>query len=167
MGWPTTIRLPPQRQFHLMTKANLKNQLLLGFSLILLVFVAVGVNSYFEIKKLGDLTRAIYNHPLKVSNASLRANSSLVKMHRSMKDVVLYKDSLDIEKAINAVSEEEKIVFEQLNVVRDLILGSKGQGIERKTRGLFINWKPIREEVIRLVKNGEIDKAVRITQEKG
>ena len=142
-------------------------QAFIGFGLIFVLFVIVGVTSWIEINTLGDLISTIYKHPLEVSNASLRANMGVVKMHRSMKDVVLADEQLPLEKAISNVAEEENIVYQQLDLIQEKILGSEGRALAKETRELFVNWKPIREEVIALVRKGHIQSASRITKGKG
>jgi len=67
------------------------HRLLIGFSSIILLLIAFGVISLIEIRILSKITRTIYNHPLVVSNTSLRATVSMIKMHRSMKDVATTK----------------------------------------------------------------------------
>lgn len=142
-------------------------RLLVGFSSIILLFIVFGVTSLFEIRTLSKVTRTIYNHPLVVSNASLRATVSMIKMHRSMKDVALSDFRSETEIAINAVNEQEHMVLTSLDTVKKNILGDQGQKLENETRQLFASWKPIREEVIKLVIEGQSKKAAKITKGKG
>jgi PAS domain S-box-containing protein len=150
---------------------NIRNvtahRLLIGFSFIILLFIAFGVISLIEIRTLSKVTRTIYNHPLVVSNASLRATTSMIKMHRSMKDVALFDFPSGINIAINAVNEQERMVFKSLDAVKKNILGAEGQKLENETRHLFVTWKPIREEVIKLVSKGQREEAAKITIGKG
>ena len=135
------------------------HRLLIGFSSIILLLIAFGVISLIEIRTLSKVTRTIYNHPLVVSNTSLRATVSMIKMHRSMKDVALFDFLLEINTAINAVNEQERMVFKSLDIVKKNILGDEGQKLENETRHLFVTWKPIREEDIKLVSKGQREKA--------
>lgn len=144
-----------------------KTLLCAGFALIVIVLVVIGGISYRESHSLASLTAKIYNHPLKVSNAALQAGRWIVKMHRSMKDVVLSDDPVSLEEHIKHVSEDEKEVFNHLDIIRDFILGSEGQLLEKKTRESFLAWRPIREEVIQLARRGENKKAALITRGKG
>ena len=143
------------------------HRLLIGFSSIILLLIAFGVISLIEIRTLSKITRTIYNHPLVVSNTSLRATVSMIKMHRSMKDVALFDFPTEINIAINAVNEQERMVFKSLDIVKKNILGDEGQKLENETRHLFVTWKPIREEVIKLVSKGQREKAAKITMGKG
>ncbi len=144
-----------------------KHKLTLGFVLIILLFFCFGLLTIRGLFELGQLTRTIYKHPLVVSNASLQAGLNMTKMHRDMKDVVLSNSNEELEKALSAVQEGERKVYAQLDIVRANILGSEGQTLERETRQLFVNWKPIRDEVISLVRSGSILRAEYITKAKG
>jgi PAS domain S-box-containing protein len=139
-------------------------QIVGGFLLVNIIFLFVGTYALVNINKIGDLTSIIHRHPLE---AALRANTGVFKMHRSMKDVVLSDEHLHLETAIQRVEEEEKEVFQNLEIIKDLILGAEGQQLEKVTRELFIDWKPIRAEVISLVKNHAREKAVHINHGKG
>ena len=142
-------------------------KLLMGFIFVILIFIAFGIISLFEMRTLSRVIRTIYDHPLVVSNASLHAAVSMTKMHRSMKDVVLFDSPLAINKAINEVNEQEHLVYKNLDTLKDNILGDEGRKLENETRHLFIDWKPIREEVIKLVRKGQREEAAKITSGKG
>ena len=118
-------------------------------------------------RTLSKVARTLYDHPLVVSNASLHAAVSVTKMHRSMKSVVLSDSPLAINTAINKVNEQERLVYKKLDTLKDNILGDEGQKLENETRHLFIDWKPIREEVIELVRKGKREEAAKITSGKG
>ena len=147
--------------------SQVKKRTAFGFSLIIFIFLLVGVVTWVEIHSLGKLTAIIYRHPLQVSNAALRASMSVVKMHRSMKDVVLADEQLPLEKAVGLVDAEEKIVYQNLDTIRSNIIGAEGQALAREAIVFFEEWKPIRQEVIDLVKKGDRAKAAYITKGKG
>lgn len=144
-----------------------KHKLTLGFVLIILLFLCFGLFSVRGLFELGEVTRTIYKHPLVVSNASLQAGLNMTKMHRDMKDVVLADSDEELGEALAAVQEGEARVYAQLDLVRENILGSEGQTLERETRQLFVNWKPIRDEVIHLVRSGNTIRAEYITKARG
>ena len=148
-------------------KSAIAPMLIAGFISIILLFIAFGVISLFEIRALSKVIRTLYNHPLVVSNASLHATVSMTKMHRSMKDIALFDFPSEINTAISAVNEQERMVYENFDIVKKNILGDKGQKLENETRHLFVNWKPIREEVIKLVRKGQRQEAAKTTMGKG
>ncbi len=146
---------------------TVKYKLAFGFLLVIVLFVSFGAISLWEVHTLGNLTKMIYKHPLVVSNAALNAGINMTKMHRSMKDVTLSNSLNELDKASNEVNKYEQLVYEQLDVIRVMIIGTEGQNLEKRTRQLFADWKPIREEVFILFHSGRRDEAALITKGKG
>lgn len=148
-------------------KRNITRRLIASFSLLILIYFLYGLFSLYNSRIISGLTKTIYNHPLVVSNAALQANVSITKMHRDMKDVVLFTSPVRIQQAIADVDRQERLVYQYLDRVRDNILGGEGKLLEKETRRLFGNWRPIREEVIALTRKGQRDAAAEITIGKG
>ncbi len=146
---------------------TVKYKLAFGFLLVIVLFVSFGVISLWEVHTVGNLTKMIYKHPLVVSNAALNAGINMTKMHRSMKDVTLSNSLNELDKATNEVNKYEQLVYEQLDVIREMIIGTEGRNLEKRTRQLFDDWKPIREEVFILFHSGRRDEAALITKGKG
>lgn len=146
---------------------TVKYKLVLGFLLIIAMFVSFGIISLTEVHTVGNLTKTIYDHPLVVSNAALSAGINMTKMHRSMKDVMLSKSINELDKESKEVNKYEQMVYEQLDLIRANIIGTEGQNLENRTRQLFADWKPIREEVFLFFHSGRRDEATAITKGKG
>ena len=146
---------------------TVKYKLVLGFFLVVLLFVLFRIVSLREFQTVGNLTKMIYEHPLVVSNAALIAGINMTKMHRSMKDVILSNSTNEFDKASNEVNKDEQLVYEQLDVIKERIIGAEGQNLEIITRQLFADWGPIREEVFLLFRSGRRDEAALITKGKG
>jgi hypothetical protein len=73
----------------------------------------------------------------------------------------------ELHKASNDVNKFEQLVYEQLDVIREMIIGAEGRNLEKRTRQLFVDWKPIREEVFLLFHSGRKDEAALITKGRG
>ncbi len=144
-----------------------KQILSLSFIVIISIIFLIGVYTVHGLSNLSSYTRTIYNHPLVVSNASLKAALNITKMHRNMKDVVLSNTVKEMNTSIELVTKNESKVYEQLDLIKENILGIEGQKLQAETRNLFISWKPIREEVIKLYTKGSKAEAISITKEKG
>jgi methyl-accepting chemotaxis protein len=146
---------------------TIKSKLIISFTLTVILTLIAGIYSVINIELLGKLTEKMFEHPLTVTKASLIADVNIIKMHRSMKDVALAKDSAGIDKARAKVSEYEKEVYNQFTIVEDRILGVEGEQLIADTIVVFKNWKPIRDDVINLMSKGEREKAANITKERG
>jgi hypothetical protein len=146
-----------------------KHKLTISFILIIVLFLSTGIITIKGLFTLGNLTKKIYEHPLVVSNASLIAALNITKIEGNMKDAVLaqlfYPQEIEI--ALRALSENEHIVYQELDVIREMILGKDGQALEEQTRKLFADWAPIREEIFLLLKSGDRKKAILIADGKG
>ena len=148
-------------------KLNIGSKLLGGFTLVLLLTSAVNAYSLIQMNVLAGLTTDMFNHPLQVTRAVLSADTGIVKMHRSMKDVTMSTDAAGVEAAQAKVVEYEEDVYAQFDIVEEWILGDEGKALIAEAIQLFRDWKPIRDEVISLEKAGETAQAAAVTRGNG
>ncbi|MCW8916045.1 MAG: diguanylate cyclase [Magnetovibrio sp.] len=144
---------------------SIYNRTALGFALVILLVVTIGIFSVLTVKSLTVETERLYKHPFTVSNAARDIDMNLVSMHRYMKDVVLSQNNAELEKAIGQVNQHEKNVFNSFNTIFERYLGNKEQIL--KVYQSFISWRDIRAEVIALKRMGKSDAAAQITKGKG
>jgi PAS domain S-box-containing protein len=138
-----------------------------AFLFILILMVVSKFQSFQQIETMHKIVLNIYEHPLKVSNASLTINADIYKIHRDMKDIVLSSSQKELRALVEGINIQEKVVYKNLTIIKEDILGKEGLELYKETFVLFSNWKPIREEVIALVKNNQLQKAIEITKNKG
>lgn len=146
---------------------SVKLRVTLLMVLFIVLISSLGVFTLQRISILHDLTETLYDHPLQVSNAALRAKTGIIRMHRSMKDVALSNSELELDLAISRVLSDEKLVYEDLAIVKEQILGEQGKALVSETITMFAKWKPIRMEVEELVVAGNKNEAAKITRQKG
>jgi len=137
----------------------------LGFTLILIVVICLGLNSQWQLSKISQNTDDLYQHPFAVSNAANNINYHLVSMHRYMKDVVLATNDNELTFAVEQVVLHENQALQEFDILFDRFLGNRSQ--LNRTYQAFIGWKAIRSEVIQLVRNNKTVTAVVITKDKG
>lgn len=146
---------------------TIRNKLIAGFTVLTLLIALTGIFALAEIDVLSKLTIKLYKHPLAVTRASLQANVNIIKMHRSMKDVALAKNAAAMQSASDKVNHFEALTLKEYEVVSDRILGKEGEALIAETIQIFKQWKPIRDEVIQHIKNGEREAAAAITKQEG
>jgi methyl-accepting chemotaxis protein len=146
-------------------KIKIKTRLYLSFGIMIIFMIIVGLFAMFQMQSLSEFTTKLYNHPLTVSNAVRDVNINIVKMHRSMKDVALASDDVALEKAVQAVNASEELVYQRFDLIMERFLGNK-QDVQT-LRQLFVDWKPIRDEVITLMRQRKKKEAAAITTGKG
>ena len=150
-----------------MSLGNLKIGFRLGlcFGLVILLTLFMGLIAVDKLKSTTDLTSKLYRHPYTVTTTAQAIETTIIKMHRSMKDVALAKDRARIDEAVAAVDASEKDVYKGLETLKERFLGDKRNIVQFEKE--FAAWKPIRDEVITLTRAGEPDKAAEITRDKG
>ena len=146
---------------------TITNTILYAFGVLLLLFLFYALLNYRAVEKILTLARTIHNHPLVVSNASLQANSNILKIHRNMKDVVMLKDEKMIEEKIETNNSLDQATIAHLKTVQQYILGKKGQGLASDALVMFLEWRPIRDGVIAYVHDCELEIAAKITWTEG
>jgi PAS domain S-box-containing protein len=145
-------------------KKNITRRIIYAFAILMVLYGLHVIIATRAIYALSNLTKTIHDHPLVVSNASLQADVNIIKMHRSLKDVVFLQDGARIQSTLAGIDLLEKQTLEQLRIVQKNILGNKGQTIAAETIKIFQDWAPIRANAIAKVENGDRELAARITR---
>lgn len=144
---------------------TIKFQLLLGFSIMILLIIGVGTFSHTEVLNLAGLTTKMYNHPLTVSKAVRDANIAMVSMQRDLRNVVLAKNLETLNQAADSVRQDVTVATDNLAIIKARFLGDTSD-ID-KLEQAFVDWKPIWQEIIALAKADRAEDARNITQGKG
>ncbi|MBE9561622.1 MAG: MCP four helix bundle domain-containing protein [Proteobacteria bacterium] len=144
---------------------RIRTKLFASFGIVITFLIFVGLFAILQMTTLSNVTTKLYNHPLIVSNAVRDVNINIVKIHRSMKDIALSKDAKSIETTVKIVNNYEQAVYASFDIITERFLGDKQDVNALKT--LFTDWKPIRDKVIELVRNKQIEQAASITKKKG
>lgn len=151
-----------------MTKqiSNLKVgiQMSLGFGLVLFLTLIAGVTALINMNNLSNITFKLYHHPFAVNTTILRIESGVAKMLRSVRDAALAADRTSMEAALTAVDEENVKVLADFEIITERFLGNKDR--MENARKLFLQWKPIRTEIIQQIREGKNQTAIEIIRGK-
>lgn len=144
---------------------RIRTKLYLSYGAIVLLLISLSVLAVTNIGKMKEFTETLYANPYAVSQAMLRINSNIIKIHRTMKDVALAENISDIEKALKMVDAYEDDVYEDINFIKKKDVDDKFlvADLERP----FRLWKPIREVVANFAKKGQFKRAANITKMEG
>ena len=127
--------------------------------------VGLGVLAVNGMSSLADLTTKLHRHPFAVSNAVLEIRLGTLAIHRSMKDVALSADDAGIDTAANLVDTYEAAIFNQFEIIDERFLGDRRM-VDAAYRAIE-DWRPIRDRVIQLMRDGERQQAAGITRGEG
>lgn len=150
-----------------MRLGNLKIGMRLGFvfGLAILLTMVLGMFAIDSLRSLSDLTTDLYKHPFTVNTAGQETQINVTQMHSSLKDVALAKDVSSVETAALKISENEKLVYQGLELLKERFLGDKKK-LEAFENN-FTAWKPIRDKAIGFKRAGAHDKAINTIQTEG
>jgi len=153
------LRWPP---FPLLNRYNKTS---LGFTLIIVLVMVIGVFSIYTVRSIAAQTERLYNHPFTVSNAAREIKINMISMHRDMKDVALAQNKAQLDKASAQVEAHEKEALDSFEIIFERFLGDKAKIYT--VYQSFIAWREIRNEVIALKRGGKPEAAANITKGKG
>ena len=133
--------------------------------ILIIIIMLLGWVGSSSVDRVADLTEDLYEHPLVVSMAVLRINGNVISMHRALKDIVLAESQEAVNRYRGIVNQTEERILADFSLVEERFLGDSGE--VHAAKRAFLAWKPIREEVLRLVLEGKKGEAARVTQTTG
>ena len=147
-----------------MKNMKIKVKLALGFGVLIVMIAILGIYSIIEVKTLSNITQKMYNHPFTVSVAVRDVNLKIVTIHKTMQDIVLSKDSQQIQNSIAKIDKYDKETLHYFKTLEKGFLGDKNK--VKEAHDIFKEWKPIRNEMIDLFQKGNKIQAKDILQNK-
>jgi len=137
----------------------------LGFGLMLLFILVLGLFAVDRMNGLSLLTHKLYRHPFTVSDAVMKVQLNIVRIHRSMKDIASASDLGQLRGLKEQIAAYEQEVYDDFEVIEERFLGD--EKMYKTPLQAFKEWKPIREEVIALIQEENRQAAYAITIGKG
>ncbi len=126
-----------------------------SFGILLLITLTMGIVAIQSLSKLSDLTSNMYSHPLAVSNAVRDVKINIGKIRNRMVTIGLTDNNRDqdmaiMEQSLTEIDELEQEIFLSFSLIKERFMGS--QALVNATIELLRNWKPLREEEIKLAR---------------
>src|SRR5665648_41343 len=137
-----------------LNRISIKARLTIYAIFTILSVLLLSISVVMSINSMSTLANAITEHPMQVSNASASAQISELRMNRAVSNALMAKSEYDINRAVNLFDREEAMVYQNLDIVKRLILGDEGLKLERDTRENFMAWSDLIDQELRLIKEG-------------
>lgn len=137
----------------------------LGFGVMVATLFGVSLYTIANMNYLAELTEKLYRHPYTVSTSVLKARVGILTMHRGIKDVVLARNTGELDAAVTLIQEQEAEVYRQFDMIEERFLGDQADVAAAKE--LFEDWEPIRNQVIAFKRAGNDAGAAQITRREG
>lgn len=144
---------------------RLMARLSIGFGTVLLLVGLVGFLALRQMDRLADLNQKMYRHPFTVSNAVLRVDANIVRIHRALKDITLSTTPTDLRHAILVMDALDGEIRSDLALIEERFLGERKMVADAKKA--ITGWKPIRDEIIARMYENNRWLAAEITKGRG
>ena len=141
-----------------MTNLKIRTRLAIGFGIILILTLVMGIVAILETQKLADNTLKIYQHPFTVSNTVRDIKIDILTIRHAIKEVILAENIEQITAATAIVKRHEHAIYKNFNIVSIYFLGE--QNDVRAALDAFSNWKAIQDEIIHAITIGKRDEAI-------
>ncbi len=132
-------------------------QLKIGFGIILFLITVLSIFSWRINNDIAQQTNDLYEHPMKVRRALGELKSDILYIRLGMKEVSLAENNEEIARVLQVIEKHETNAFQKFEVMFDLYLGPI-ENIEAAYNN-FLKWNTIRDETIRLRREGKIKEA--------
>ena len=142
-----------------MTLKNLKigTQLMLGYTILLVFVVILGVVAYIQVDKIQQQTDTLYNHPFKVQRAVGWLRFDVMAIQRDMKDLVIVADESGTARNLAQIETLTSNAFGQIEILKTQYLGPRAD-VDSVEQGFFA-WNSMHNETIRMLRGGNTAEA--------
>jgi len=131
-----------------MKSDNIPHRLIISFSCLILLLLGFGLFSLYNIRIVNSFTHKIYNHPMVILNTAHKTDIAIVKIQHIVNNIARCTSKSKIENAIKLIAIQDVEIQQYLNIIHDTILGDAGQVLASEMDQLFVDWKPLRQDVI-------------------
>ena len=128
-------------------------RLTIGFLLVILLTLSVGVMALRQMSVLAGLVNKMYDHPLTVGYAVRDIRSEIDHMHDQVQRLLFVSDAVDLEEIRNSINDSAVRVLDRFDLVTERFLGSKNDVIIAQRA--FIDWKKILDQEFDEVATGK------------
>jgi hypothetical protein len=135
---------------------KITTQFNLRFWFLILFLIAVGSLAIYQARLLITWSGQLQTHPLTVSQSLHDIHLNLVEMQSRMKELAIVKPRADSEAVQQSLSELDKKIEQSLEIIKNNNLSDDQLDIDYIIK-LFSEWKPVRDEIIRLHNNDRLD----------
>jgi len=149
---------------------NLKNmrigtQLKLGFAVLLLFVIVLGLVSYLQTEEISQQTEVLYKHPLQVRRAIGVIRENIRAIQVEYRDILLADSAEKIQSALQKSDVYEAEVLRRFGVLQARYLGP--QADVENALNAYVRWSSLRKNIREMSKTSNINKAMVRVSESG
>ncbi len=141
------------------------SQLNIGVGIICLLIATLGAVAWHQTADIAQQAADLYEHPIATRIAMYDLKSDVLFIQRAMKDLCLAENDREIATILQDLEAYDVHAAKQFDTLRSRYLGPQAD-IEN-VYNAFVKWQPMREETVRLIREGKLKEAVARTKSGG
>jgi methyl-accepting chemotaxis protein len=141
---------------------SIGQRMTLGFGLLLAFLLGTVGLSMWQQTRLAELTTIQYERPFTVANAVAHAEANIARINRALRDVVLAETPQAVNERAAEMQGLEQKVREDLALARARIPAMQAE--VDVLLGKLDTWRPLRDQVVQLKRDGEYQDALAVAQ---
>ena len=149
---------------HTRPKLIISRRILVGFGLLIGLYAVHGLYLFQAMDTLSNMATGINDQPLEVSNAALKANSLIIKMHLNLEQMVLAHPPAKIDAAAALIDRLEGNVLDEFTKIRRRIPDDRGKRLAADGLSQFQEWTAVCRRTVDLIRQGEREEAIAIVR---
>ena len=146
---------------------TLKAKLLTGFLLVIMACIFPIVYNSIAVSSLLNRIQETNNHPLKVIRITSDIKSSVISIHRAMKDYAISTSDDEFQMYMDIVEKTATEVNMNFVIIEDIVLSEKGLALVKVAHETFLAWESIRGGVFSAISRNQIQEAIVTTRSTG
>ncbi|MBF0158633.1 MAG: GHKL domain-containing protein [Magnetococcales bacterium] len=125
-----------------------------GLVAILFLMALFGGFALWQTNQIAGLTVRLYTHPFAVSNATLRIQLSLLRIHHLLTETILLDQKNLLPNDLrDEIEQEEQAILEDFSLIQERFLGDK-EDVMRATQSVMA-WHPVVDHILALLEKGD------------
>lgn len=134
---------------------RISKQINIYLAAIFIIVLILTISSFINVSSLWESTSDLYNHPLTVQKAVGDIKVNVLLIHRDMRQLPFEENQQEIERLLRDIDAYEADIDHKLGTLYDRYLGPH---IDIDNASVALNqWETIRNETVRLFREGQID----------
>ncbi len=141
---------------------SIGQRMAVGFGLLLAFLLGTIGLSLWQQMRLAELTTIQYERPFTVGTAVAHTEANIARMNRALRDVVLAETNQAVDERAAEMRSLEDAIRKDLALARERI-----PAMQTEVDALLVKldgWRPLRDEVVRLKRDGEYQDALTLVQ---
>ena len=147
------------QNMHIFTKLGL------GFFSVIALTIMLGLFALDRMNTLAGFTTNLHDHPMAVETAALEARGNVTGIRLEVLKAITLGTPEVIDGSIKRTAELEAGAYADIDVMLDRFLGDKAKILHAQQ--IMKDWKPVRDQVFGLARDGKRDEALKIAFGKG